>query len=544
MPDLTITYTDEPAGAREATTPSAEGLEDFCDLGDILKTGNRAPQHATFEDGYWILGSDFRLFPDQPKGLTWGLFSKQISNEVGVFAQPITLVLALSGVYSSMGITLEFDPYGPTWCNDLQIQWWRDGSLIHSKDFQPDGWQYACVEEVHNFDMVAITFRQMSAGYRFLKLQAMTYGFTRTFDSEECFNVDLCQDTDLISDTVSVNTLDFTLINRSTINFLFQRRQLLWANYGDELLGVYYISTHDRSGSRYSVHAVDLVGLAEMAGNHRGGIYEGIRAEDLVREILGDSIPWNMDETLKDVLLYGHLKDTGKRENLRQVAFALSALVVTGHRSHIAITRQSNVLQGIFNDFKSYENGSVASGSLVTRVEVTAYSYSLDGASTTIFEDVLEGEEELTFSSPMGNLAITGGTIIESNANFAIIRGTGGLVVLTGQQYTCRQRIYSKNNPLKNANDADNPIAYSNMTLVGPHNVQEILAACYAYQLRQDRIKGKVQTLTERPGDYVEAITEDGETRRGHLLSLDYVPSTKLAADAVILADYEGEDAG
>lgn len=82
------------------------------------------------------------------------------------------------------------------------------------------------------------------------------------------------------------------------------------------------------------------------------------------------------------------------------------------------------------------------------------------------------------------------------------------------------------------------------MTLVSPHNVQNVLAACYAYNLRLDTVKGKVLTATERPGDYVEILTDSDGVKKGHLLSLDYVPSTKLAADAVILADYEGDDAG
>lgn len=43
---------------------------------------------------------------------------------------------------------------------------------------------------------------------------------------------------------------------------------------------------------------------------------------------------------------------------------------------------------------------------------------------------------------------------------------------------------------------------------------------------------------------YVEILTDSDGVKKGHLLSLDYVASTKLAADAVILADYEGDDAG
>lgn len=546
MADLTITYRDEPVGSSEATTPSVNSLQDFATLGHILLTGNTAPQHATFEDDYWVLGKDYKLFPDSPKGLTWGLFSKQISGEDGTFATPITLVLALSDLFSAIGLTLCFDPYGPTWCSDLQIQWWRSGEVIRTKDFAPDSWQYVCYEEVRNFDMVTITFRKMSHAYRFLKLQSLTYGITRVFDSEECYSTDLFQDTDLLSDTVSVNTLDFVLRNKSAVDFLFQRRQILQAEYGTELLGVYYISTAEKVGSnRYDIHAVDLVGLAEMAADHPGGLYDGIRADALAAEILGDDIAWDMDDDLKGVLLYGHLPKASRRENLRQLAFALSAMVCTGHRSHIQISRLSRAkLMGSFDNPKGYENGSISTGTLVTGVNVTAHSYLKSEEPTNLYEDVLAGDELLEFSDPVCDLSITGGEIVESNANHATIRGTGEKVILTGYQYKHIKRVYTKSNPLKNANDADNPISYPDMTLVSPHNVQDVLAACYAYNLRLDTVKGKVLTTSERPGDYVEILTDGDGVKKGHLLSLDYVASTKLAADAVILSDYEGDDAG
>ena len=543
MPDLTIIYKDEPAGAKEATTPSTDDLQDFCNLADILKDGNKAPQCATFETGYWVLGTAFKLFPNDPKGLPWGLFSKQISGEDGVFQKPIVLALGLSKLYSSVGLTLEFDPSGPTWCCDLEIQWWRSGQVIHTQEFQPDAWQYSCMAEAHNFDMVSITFRRMSAGHRFLKLQALSYGITRVFDSEEHYSVDLCQDTDLLSDTVSVNTLDFVLRNKSAINFLFQRRQRMAVNYGEELLGVYYIASSEKTGKKYQIHTVDLVGLAEMASDHPGGIYDGVRADALIADILGDGIPWVMDEDLAGTLLYGHLPKASRRDNLQQVAFALSAMVCSGHREYIEITRATKAPKGSFDDLRCYENGTIKSDNLVTAVHVTAHSYVLSDEQSNLFDEALTGDTTLEFSEPVSGLSITGGVILESSANRAVIRGTGGQVTLTGYEYKHIKQIYTKTNPLRNANDEEYEVSYEDMTLVSPHNVAAVLEACYAYNLRTDTVTGKVLTTTERPGDYVEILTDDG-VKRGHLLSLDYVVSGKLAANAVILADYEGDDAG
>lgn len=545
MEELTLTYSDEPAGIKEGTSPSMDDVQDFCAITDVLKPGNTAPQHATFEDNYWILGKDFRLFPDQPDGLSWGIFSKQLSEADGLFPAPIVLVLALDALHSSIGMTLTFDPYGPTWCNDLHIDWWRAGAVISSKDFYPDTWQYVCYNEVHSFDMVTITFRRMSQGYRYLKLQSLTYGITRVFDSDELFNLDLFQDTDLISDQVAVNSLDFTLRNKTAIDFLFQRKQTMRLWQGSELVGVYYISTFERVGTnRYEIHTVDLVGLAEMAGNHLGGIYNGIRAADLVGEILG-AIPWEMDADLKDIPLYGWLPIAGKRDNLQQVAFALCAMVRTGRREHIEITRQSTAeLKGSFDEATSYENGSIASASLVTWVKVTAHRYTPLDNVDTLYEEVLSGVEELEFSGPVWGLQIEGGTLLMAKANYVRFSGSGGTVHLTGKKYEHSKRIYTRNNPLITASDADNPVSYEDMTLVSPHNVEQVLASCYAHNMRMETIKGKVLTGAEAPGDYVSILTDTDGVRTGHLISLDYVASAKIAADAVILADYNGKDTG
>lgn len=544
MSDLALIYADEPPGAKEGTTISAVRVQDFCDLQDVLKFNNTAPQHATFEDGYWILGKDFRLFPDEPEQASWGVFSSVISGEDGVFAEPVVLTLELDALYSGIAMSFAFDPYGPTWCDRMHIDWWRNGAVISSKDFEPDGWRYICYNTVRSFDKVTVTFRRMSQGHRFLKVQALTYGITRVFNGDELFNLDLFQDTDLISNEVSVNTMSFTLRNKTETDFLFQRKQVMRLLDGEELLGLYYISDHEQTGrNRYNVSTVDMVGLAEMAGDHLGGIYEGVRAADLAADILGN-LPWRMDPELEDVLLYGWLPIAGKRDNLQQVAFALGAMVRTARRDYIEITRPSTTeVKGSFGGTSKYENGKVKTGTLVTAVRVTAHRYTKKAVVETLYEETLDGGEELEFPEPVWGLEITGGELLDSGANYARFSGTGGVVKLTGRKYEHSKRIYSKRNPLVTASDAEKPVSYPDMTLVSPDNAPAVLANCYAHNLRVDAVHGKILTGSQAPGDYVSILTETSGLRTGHLMSLDYTMSAKTAAEAVVLADYEGEDA-
>lgn len=540
---LNLIYADEPAGAKEGTTVSLSEAQAFCSLSSVLKFKNTPPQYATFEDGYWVLGKDFRLFPDRPEEVSWGAFGREISDADGVFEQPVVLTLELDALYSAVAMSFAFDPYGPTWCTQMRVEWWRNDTLLSSRDYQPEDWQFTCYNTVRSFNRVTVTFFRMSRGYRFLKLTSLTYGITRTFGGNELFSLDLFQDTDLISDEVSVNTMNLALRNTSEVAFLFQRKQVMHLMDDGALLGLYYISGHEETGkNRYNVSLVDMVGLAEMAGDHQGGIYEGVRAADLAADILGD-IPWRMDRVLEDVLLYGWLPIAGKRDNLQQLAFALCAMVRTARRDYIEITRPvSDALKGSFSGAGKYENGRVKTGGLVTAVKVTAHRFTRKEEETVLYEEELEGVEELEFSEPVWGLDISGGSLLDSGANFARFSGNGGVVRLTGKKYEHSKRVYTKRNPLVTANDAEKPVSYPDMTLVSPDNAAQVLENCYRHNLRTEQVQGKVLTGEQSPGDYVSILTETGGLRTGHLLSLDYVISAKTAADVVVLADYEGED--
>lgn len=540
--DLKITYIDEPVGALEGTTPSVTSLQAFCALEDILDTKNTAPQRATLEDGYWVLGTAYRFFSDEPEKETWGLFSQAISSGDGAFTTPVVLTLELDDLYSSIGLTLRFDPYGPTWCSDMTAAWYRDDTLLAQEDFAPDDWEYTCYKEVRNFNKVVLTFKAMSHGYRYLKLERISYGITRVFDSEECYAADLYQDTNVVSDELAVNTLDFTLRNRSDVGFLFQRRQGLRVTFGDELLGIYHISTSSRAGKNlYDIHAVDKVGLLEMAGDHAGGVYNGVAASVILAEIMG-AIPYTLASSLASVTLTGWLSKAPRRDNLQQVAFALGAMVRTGHSEAVDILPMpTGNATASWGQTESYEGGSVETAAPVTEVQLVAYAYLTGGESETLYDAELTGQAHVDFDAPVYGLAITGGEIVSSDANGAVIAGTGTQVVLTGTKYKEVKRIYAKENPLRSGNDEDNPVRYEGMTLVSPAMAPALLEKLYGVCMRQDTVKGKVLTVTERPGERVSILTDDGEMRTGHLISLDYTATGKLAADVAVLCDKEAE---
>ena len=147
---------------------------------------------------------------------------------------------------------------------------------------------------------------------------------------------------------------------------------------------------------------------------------------------------------------------------------------------------------------------------------------------------------KVEFSEPYGGLTVTGGTIVSQGVNYAVLSGTGSTVTLKGIKYSSTESLYSKENPDRNAADADYVVSYNDMTLVSPTNVNSVLNHCYDLRKRTRTVKAKALISGEKIGDFV-GVWYDGDVLYGNIVSMDYSISAKTAANVEILIDDEYE---
>lgn len=539
MSEILIKYEDVPFGAADATEATCTDLQAFASLTNMLGAANEAPKSATFEDDYWVLGERMHLFPDDPASQNYGLFSTQQSRADKTFEFPIALVLELNALFSATALSFEFDPVGPTWCSDMDVKWYHDDTLIYSGKYMPTAWQYTLEQPVENFNRIIILFNSMSAPYRYLKVQSIAYGPTRRFTSKEIKSLRYCPEADALCDVLPVTYMEFELKSANS-SLIFQRKQRLELYDGNDFLGVFFIetSTKKRSGL-YEVKTCDLLGLLDMAAKYTGGVFTGATAEKVASAIMG-SIPFEIDSTLADMPVSGRLPIDGRRASLQQLAFAIGAVVLTSGRRRIAIVPLPNSPTSEIGNNRVYENGEVEQSSFVTSVEVKARSYKLGKDSVEIYSEPLSGSVRIEFAEPYGSLAVTGGTLVSKSANHAVLSGTGGTVTLTGKKYSVTESLYAKENPDRNASDAEYVIGYNDMTLVTPTNVGTVLNHCYELLRRTRKVKTKALIKAEKVGDFV-GVWCDGQLLYGNIVSMNYSISSKTAADIEVLVDEEYE---
>lgn len=491
-----IRYGDVAPEAKENFVPSTEDKTAFTDLSELQEYNVKFQNFGNpCEYGAVMLDSTSKAFPLDPNNENMGLWSNSVSNSTGAFATPITLTLTSSGQYSSQGFTFTFDTYNNIFCNNLTITWYRNNVQIETADFVPNSAFYFCRKKVENFDKVVIVFKKINMPYNRLKLCVIDYGYGTFFTSEELRNVSVIQELNPISAEISINTVDFTLDNKSDMEYSFQSKQALEVYFNGELRAVSFINKSQRqTKNTWKVESEDYIGqLSKLT--FMGGMYDGINANELLTSIFTQAkIPFSVSEDLLQKTVTGHIPICDCREAVRQICFAIGAVCSTANSDKVDIYTMSDTIKDTVDLSRIRQGQSFDEEDRVTAVKLAAHNYKAISESTEAYRasDSGTGDNILVqFSEPLHDLTISGGTILKSSANYAMIKANAGCV-LTGKKYEDTTTVYTKNNPIVSASDLENVIEITDATLVNKFNAEDILLKAFNCLIKRNTTKLKI----------------------------------------------------
>lgn len=93
------------------------------------------------------------------------------------------------------------------------------------------------------------------------------------------------------------------------------------------LYASYYLKDITRNTKYgYTLSLQSAIGLLDDT-NHYGGIYSGQTASEIIAEIIGNKIPYTEDEIFQKIKVYGWLPIATRRDNLKQLLFAVGGCV-------------------------------------------------------------------------------------------------------------------------------------------------------------------------------------------------------------------------
>lgn len=487
-----LIYTDIAIGAAEDASVSTSAKETFSST-EKLPFGVDTGSVATLEKNSWGLALENKVRASQP----FAFWSTTTSDAEGAFASPPQITLEFDEQYTSTGLTFRFAPGVNEYCPEIVVYWYQNGAVRDNGIFHPTSAQYALENTVEAFDKVVIYFMKTSLPHRRVKIEHIEIGIIREFDGEELTSASFIHELDLISDTVPVNVMDATFHSSTDTDYIFQKKQPVDAYDGEDLIGVYYIESGERTGARdYSISCQDAIGVLDL-DTYAGGLWFTATAiSDIISDIVNGAFVVDISEDLTNVKLRGHIPECTKREALQHVAFAAGACIDTSGTSHIKVFTAPTGEETRIPAAETYTGGQVDTSDIVTAVSLMAYGIS----------NRTPGDDEDT-------------------------------IEINGVEYPITETEYIAENPNVTAGTLANVVSYSGCYLINSDNAQARAEAVLSHYMRRNLYSAAHVLKGQKLGQRVAVTLPWGGTVSGNITKMELSISGINASDSEFLLD-------
>lgn len=480
-----LVYEDIAVGAAEDATVAATGKTAQSDL-TLIPEDNTFPNYATLETNLFALDGSLELYNEE----TVAYWSEALSDDNGAFSTPPAMTLTFTQNYTTTGITLKFS--GDSYPANVNIKWYRGATQLDDKTFIPDALTYFCENNVEAYNKIVITFNAMSLPNRRLKISSVIFGVRRTFDRYELSagSTIIQQEIDPTGRELPADTLDFEIRAKEQVEYIFQRRQPIYAYDGERLLGMFFIDESNRvSSTVYDITAVDSIGVLgdDPFPDAR---YAEANALSVAQSICGE-FEVDMDASLQNQSISGVIVGATRRSALQLLCFRLNAVADTAGSDKIKIFPIDMTSPSEIPKNRARIGGAVKSGAKVTAVTVTAHSYSTSGS--------------------------------------------GDYVEINGTRYYDTKTTYTITDPTITAADVQNVVEVSDCTLIDPASLQAVTQNLYNFTRLIDEHDVAFRVESETVGDYVSAYSPWGTLLPGVYASARLVLSGITVANAKIM---------
>jgi len=324
-----------------------------------------------------------------------------------------------------------------------------------------------------------------------------------------------------------------------------------------KLVGKFYMSDKQRSGkAKWKIKCVSGVGiLAEL--NHYGGIYFGASFEEVLADIIGGAVAYTLDPALRNVKIYGWLPIATRRDNLRQLIFASSAAIEKDSAGDLFITMLSDDIVKEIPKSRAYIGGSVTDLDTAVRIILSEHAYIMrgddeevtlyDGSISAMKIETPSGQivagEIIRFNEPMHSLEITGGAILESGVNYAVLSSSVDCV-LKGKKYTHTIRQIVRPEMAVGDTSIKKEKTFANATLISMLNSESIADRLIEYYKAAQEVKIDIIVDEEHPGDCVTFTNPFDEESTGLIQKMNIRLSGILKSNTTIVSGYKPPNPG
>lgn len=292
-------------------------------------------------------------------------------------------------------------------------------------------------------------------------------------------------------------------------------------------MGTFYLDKWENVEKKtMKIVAIDLIGVIDKT-DFIGNIYFNVLFEDIVKEIMTSAgvepEDYTIQDNLKGIVMSGHIPVCSHRQALQQVLFAVGACADCSRSDKIKIFAPNQELVSMIQNTNIFQKTTkIKQNDLVTSVEVLSHNYTQGTEVEEIYKGDLDpGQSKILFSEPVFGLTITGGTIIESNCNYAIVNcTTASSIVISGKKYLDNTILYNANVVL-DAQQKEMKLTIDNAYFVNKSVATQVAERILNYYQKTYTAAFDYLIQNEKVGDYSQIDTEYEQKLVGNITHLD-----------------------
>ena len=328
--------------------------------------------------------------------------------------------------------------------------------------------------------------------------------------------------------------------------FLYGSPVILY--HDNVMIGQFRLESIKRVGRYdFQLEAISAVGLL-LTSYHYGGIYNGEKASDVIADVIGSVITYTLDSELGETPIFGLLRKSTRRDNLRDILFAIGGQIRKDGLGQLNIVPITEKQPYEISPNHIYNTGSVTGTNPASSILVTEHSfYALPTDKDVVLFDGESAAENLVspkgnvlngvlvdFSEPMHDLKAINTEVLESGANYAVISGSPA-ATLTGLQYAHTERIISRS---QNTSSAPNVVKSSSCELVNLFNSELVADRLMAYYGTGKTVNADFVLTNQKSGDLVEFLNPFMEKDNGFISNMELTMSRIIKARAEIITGF------
>ena len=343
-------------------------------------------------------------------------------------------------------------------------------------------------------------------------------------------------ETSLLEDELSIDTMKIRVRSINTSyplhNFIYGSQVTFYKN--DALYGKYYlVSVERQTKNEYILNVQSSIGLLDDT-MHYGGVYSGEYASAIIQDIIGGKIAYTEHNIFSKIKVYGWLPVATRRENLKQLLFAVGGCVKKKN-GDVYFTTLTVDAPKVIPENKVFDTGKITYDSPASRIEVVEHQFSkVDSAPS---EEVYSGEiigssfvtpkgysvsdaALVTWDKPYHSLTFSNCTLLndEKGVNYAVVSSSGSATI-SGKPYIHSKMIVSRDK--ENYTGKEKVAKIENATLVTLANSNSVADKVMAYYDSPCTLSGAIVMDGEKPLDNITMPNQFEEENTGMIKSIE-----------------------